>query len=302
MVVDELLDLLQHHRLHRLDPVHNVLLEGVLDALVGADHGHGVGVVGGSPAQGVRVEELLDVAPDSHHGHGHKRRSEPLCRGHNVGNNTLIVLVAPHLAGAPKADHDLVKDEENIILVAEGPDPLDVAWRVHEGAAGPNDGLQHDGGNGLGTLHENLLLEHGHCIGRDILMRAPHVKVERVRVEHFHVPGRSALAEPAPEVPCRREGRSGASVVRAVLGENLLLAGEPPGHADGRLVGLSATRGEEKPVNVARAELGEELGQAHSHFTVPESRVQEGDVLQLRLDPGFDLFRHGMAEIRAHCL
>ena len=73
---------------------------------------------------------------------------------------------------------DLVEDEEDVVLVAQRAHALEILLRVNEHARGAADGLHHDGGDLVGALHEDLLLQHGDRVGRDLVLGRAHLEVE----------------------------------------------------------------------------------------------------------------------------
>ena len=89
--------------------------------------------------------------------------------------------------------------------------------------------------------HQHLLFEHGDRVRSNLILGRAHFEVERLRVECLDVTRATAAAmlrEPAAEVTSCRERTRGAAVVRAVVGDDLLLSGEAAGDPDGRLVCL----------------------------------------------------------------
>ena len=68
-------------------------------------------------------------------------------------------LIREPLTGAAEADHDLVADHQDAVLVAQCAHAGQVAGRRHEHAVGAGDGLEHDRGDRVRALELDLLLE-----------------------------------------------------------------------------------------------------------------------------------------------
>ena len=165
---------------------------------------------------------------------------------------------------AERADH-LVGDEQHVVLVADLADPLEVAGRRREAAAGVLHGLEEDGGDGVGTLEldrlgdavggplaELVLVVLG--AGLELLRRAVEVRVrDAERRRHQRLERRLHARQPGDRQRALRRAVVGDRaadhlVLGRLAGELEVLLGELPR----RLDGLAATGGEEDAVQVAR--------------------------------------------------
>ena len=99
---------------------------------------------------------------------GEVAAGERLAQTHDVGADPRPV-AGKQLTGAAKAGGDLVGDEQQAELVAQGAHPLQVAGMIEAHATGPlNDGFEHDGGylfvaigNQLRQLYDAALVPLG---------------------------------------------------------------------------------------------------------------------------------------------
>mmetsp|Transcript_33923 Transcript_33923/g.93850 ORF Transcript_33923/g.93850 Transcript_33923/m.93850 type:complete len:200 (-) Transcript_33923:694-1293(-) len=195
---------------------------------------------GCTPTERGGLKVLLDVAAHSHHGQGQVGARKALGTGNDVGDD-VVVLESPHFAGPSKANHHLVADHEDAILVAQGPHALHVTLggQVHPSRA--NDGLEHHSGNRGGPLAKDLLFQEAQRLGRPLLVRRS--EREKVRVCRVHrldkTAGSAAALDEAPaEVTGGHERVRRATMVRAVVVDHFGPAREAAGHSNRSLVGL----------------------------------------------------------------
>jgi len=254
---------------------------------------------GAPPPEAVLLEEGVHVVADGAHGERHDGRGEALGGRDDVGNDALVVLEAPHLAGSAEPDHDLVDVEEDFVLVAEGADALHVAVGKEEDASGSRNALHHDGSDGVRSFHNDLLLEHeqGGC-GALLLRRAGELEHVGRGVPALDKVGSGSGLEPAA-VSRGVGGRVRAAVVRAVEGHDLLLARVPPRHGDRGLVGLGAGRRERDPGQTLGKDLADELAQAGSRLGHAEAAVNEGHAVQLLVNGGLHPGRDSLPTVGA---
>jgi hypothetical protein len=192
-------------------------------------------------------------------GEGEVRPGNALGKRDDVGDNAVEVLKAEHLAGAAEAEHDFVEDEEDVVLVAQRADTLEVARRRDEHAAASGDRLEEDGGNSLGAFVHDLLFHRGEATVDDARLVVPPRERKGVGVKHVHKAADVRLRHPAPGVSRHRERRRRAAVVRAVAREDLLPPCEAARGAHRRLVRFASAGREQKAVDVARADLRQQL-------------------------------------------
>mmetsp|Transcript_57289 Transcript_57289/g.147343 ORF Transcript_57289/g.147343 Transcript_57289/m.147343 type:complete len:300 (+) Transcript_57289:503-1402(+) len=184
VLVHELVDLLLHDGLNDiLRTSYEVMLKHELHALVARGQGDRVRVEGRAPAKGIVLEVILDRLPHRHHGQGHVSSREALRASHDV-RREVVVLEAPELARAPEPDHDLVRNHEDAVPVADGSHPLHVALRRHMDTARANHRFQHDRRDGVRALAEDLLLEVAQSLGSALLVGGSELESVRVRGVH----------------------------------------------------------------------------------------------------------------------
>merc|ERR1719296_607161 len=95
-----------------------VLFHRVFNTFVGTGHGHRVIGEGGTPAQGRVHEEVTDSLPHAKDGDRLIGSGQALGGSQNVRDHSIEVLKAPKLSSATETNHDLVKDQEDAVLVA----------------------------------------------------------------------------------------------------------------------------------------------------------------------------------------
>ncbi|MNM38091.1 hypothetical protein D3C81_488390 [compost metagenome] len=170
---------------------------------------------------------VTDGTGDLLRGEGGRQRQvaagERLAKAHDVGADPCPV-AGKQLAGAAKASGDLVGDEQQAELVAQGAHPLQVAGMIETHAACPlHDGFEHDGGylfvaigNQLRQLYDAALVPLGveATAGRFDKM----VLGQEALVELVHAAIRIADAH----------GAEGVTVIAAPQGDELG-AGRSPG-------------------------------------------------------------------------
>ena len=155
------------------------------------------------------------------------------------------------------------------MAVADLAHPLEVAGRRGEAAAGILHRLQVHGGDRLGVLREDGLLDGvggPAAEGHDVVLEVR--RPVEVGVGHLEGPGHQRFERGADLGDAGDgEGPHGGAVVRDVTADDLVplgladqlevLAGQLPR----RLDGLGAAGGEEDPVEVAGRQVGDLLGQ-----------------------------------------
>ena len=199
---------------------------------------------------------------------------------------------------------DLVGDQQHVVLVADLADPLEVAGRGREAAAGVLHRLEEDRGDGVGALELDRL---GDAVGRPLaelvlVVLGPGLELlgraVEVRVRH---PERRRHQRLERRLHARQAGDRQRALRRAVVGDGAAdhlvlgrLAGELEvllGQLPGRLDGLAATGGEEDAVQVARRVARDPLGE------VDGARVGVGPEREERQLGG--LLRCGLGELGA---
>eukprot|EP00962_Isochrysis_galbana_P047416 scaffold19380_cov107-Isochrysis_galbana.AAC.8 len=292
MRVHQPLHLGDHGGLERAHVLHNLRPQHVLNHLVAAGQGHWVGVVGGAPPERVRVEPVPDPLVHGHASQGHVGTRQPLCAGDNIWDDTLVLLESPQRSRPSEADHHLVGDVQDAVLIAQGPGALHVPTGVDQHAAGSDDRLDQETGNGRRQRHT-----------RGLRLIAGPLEQVRQRTVHVHdARGGATIAEPPAEVSRRSEGAAGAAVVRPVVGQYFGTAGEAAREAQRHLVGFGAATWKEHARQVGREDLRQELSQPAPHFAHAEARVDKRKRLQLRCDGLPHGRRDRVAQVGAHRL
>ena len=193
---------------------------------------------------------------------------DALGAGDHVGL-VAVALGAEHVAQPAEGADDLVADQQHVVLVADLADPLEVAGRRREAAAGVLHRLQEDRGDRLGAL---VLDRDGDLVGgpeAELLLVV--LEVRRAVVVGVRHPERRRHQRLERRLHARQPGDRQRALRGAVVGDgpadHLVLVGLAGdlevvlGQLPGGLDGLAATGGEEDPVEVARRVVGDPLGE-----------------------------------------
>lgn len=143
-----------------LDAMHNVVLQQMLDRLIRDRHGDGMGLVRRPIPQRLVFKVFHNGGRTRGHAEWDGRPRNAFGGGHNVGHHTGIMLKTKESTGPSKSHHDFVQVQQNAVLVANGSDALQVAWRKDEHTTRPNNALNHNAGNEVRTFVEDLFFEH----------------------------------------------------------------------------------------------------------------------------------------------
>ena len=218
-------------------------------------------------------ERLHQSVAGDHRAQRRVAGGEALGAGDDVGL-VVVALRAEHVAEAAERADDLVGDQQHVVLVADLADPLEVAGRGREAAAGVLHRLEEDRGDGVGTLELDGL---GDPVGRPAaegllvacrLAGAVLGGPVEVGVRHPERRGhqRLELRLHARQAGDRQRALGGAVVGDGPADDLVLgrLAGQLEvvlGQLPGALDRLAATTGEEDPVQVTRRVARDPLGQ-----------------------------------------
>src|SRR5215210_7299338 len=190
----------------------------------------------GEPAREVLVlHPVGDRLPDDHGAEGHIARVDALGDREDVGHDIPVVHAEP-LAGAAEPGHHFVADEQDPVPVADLADRLQVAVRRDDDPVRPDDRLHDHGGDRLGPLVlEDLLEVRRAGADRARIGVAGRASVG-IRVEHPHDARDPGLGLPPPRVAGKRDRAAGRPVVGAVARDDLVPARVPAGELDRVLV------------------------------------------------------------------
>ena len=151
------------------------------------------------------------------------------------------------MPGATEAGDDLIEDQQDVVSVADRADPLQVAGRWHADTRREHDGLRNECGDGLGPFEDDCLFQHCGRRRRERLGLEAETRLVRERWVHVNEARRKRLVDRPPAWRARRrEGVAGATVIPAVVRQNLellavaVLRRELARHLDGCLVSLGA--------------------------------------------------------------
>mmetsp|Transcript_15422 Transcript_15422/g.36392 ORF Transcript_15422/g.36392 Transcript_15422/m.36392 type:complete len:348 (-) Transcript_15422:325-1368(-) len=302
MLQRQFLELLQHDRLQVPHIVKHVLLQHVLHSLVGASQSYRMGVEGGAPANGVRHEVILDLLSDSDHGQRHEGGGEALGGSHDVRHNTFEVLEAEEMARAAETNHDLIANEQDVVLVTQSPEALHVSLGWDQDTTSTHDAFNEDGSNGLWPFSQDLVLEAGQSsLCCRVVCGAP-AEAVRLWVEELHEAVLPTLREFPAEVARGAQGGGRGPMVGPVLCEDLVLARVQACEADSSLVCLASATGEEEACQVSRANLSQKLRKLRPDGSQPKAAVHVRQRVQLLVDPLLDYFRDRVSQIHTNCL
>ena len=200
---------------------------------------------------------------------GDHRADRRVARGHALGAGDDVGLVAElggaeHLPHPPEGADDLVGDQQDVVLVADLADPLEVAGRGREAAAGVLHRLEEDRGDGVGALELDRLGDPVRGPAAEGLLVVAEVVGAAVEVGVGHLVG--AGDQRLEHLLQRRDAGDGQRALRGAVvghgpGDDLVLvglAGELEvllGELPRRLDGLAAAGGEEDAVEVAGRHL-----------------------------------------------
>ena len=221
-------------------------------------------------------ERLIDALGGDHRPHRRVGGGQRLRRRDDVGLIVVALAAEPVAEPAPGADH-LVGDQQHVVAVADLAHALEVAVLGRDAAACVLERLQDHGGDRLGALEEDLLLD---------LVRRPQRIAALGPVVAVGVRGLDPARDQRLEVGAQRrdpgglQGAQRGAVVCDLPGQELDLAGVAGAlvvgarELDRRLDRLRAAGREEDPVEVARGQRGDPLGELDR----PRVRVAPDDV------------------------
>ncbi len=234
----------------------DVLFEGGVQGADGRGRGQGVAAEGRGVQVGVGEHRREDLLGDHDVAAGDDRSAEGLAHGHDVGRDVPVV-DAPELAGAAHAGLHLVGDEDDVPGGADLAHPRQVVVGRHDGA-------------GL-ALHrfadEGRDVEADHVADLELLLQGVGVAVgHEPGTGHERLEGHAELALAAYAQAAHRlavEGPRGGDDAQHVVG--LLLVGVDLGELERALGGFGARVDEERVLQIAGGDHGNELAEVAAH-------------------------------------
>ena len=233
-------------------------------------------------------DRVVDMVGHEDGAHRHVAGGQPLGRGHEVGDD-VVVLAGEERAGAAEAGDDLVGNEQDVVLLANGVHGLQPPRRRHENASRPLDGLGIEGGNAVSAQFRDLRPQGGDRRVDDRLrVGAGRIAIGIVR-RNLVLPivGHSETGVKDPyrgKSGSRRRGpmvaifdRDELVLLRCRLGV-IVVADEPDRAVDG----VGAAEREVDMVEVARRQFGQPGGQTNGRLGAqPEIARRIGKLAQL---------------------
>ena len=276
--------------LRKIQPLH------FLDRRDCRRQGERVGFVGMS----VREEVVAEIGSNLARGRAQPERNggvgDALGRGQDVWNHVPVIHSEP-LAGATPAAHDLIRDQQNLMVIAYFSQTRHVLFWRHQHAVGPHHGLDNH------RCHVALVLNHVLDVlrTRDIATRVSVANWTFVAI-HF---GRKndardlarGLHRPPSRIAGRRHRSHGRTVVGAIAGNDLGLAAHHAGNLEGGFVRLSAGSGKEEFLEARGQDFEQTLTEFRSDLG-GETRTDKGQLpglLRNRVDYSPVLMTEGHA-------
>jgi hypothetical protein len=164
-------------------------------------------------------------------------------------------------ACAPKTGHDLIRDEQYAIAIAQRPHTLQIALGRDDDPVGAGDRFEQHRGDGLRTFVQDDFFQVIEVILaklclRNICIGAVEGRAVAVGIQKMDHP-RHQVGLPVQPARVAGQGHcpgSGA-VVGAVASQDLMFAGVGAGQLDGVFVGICSTQGEQEAVQARRCDL-----------------------------------------------
>ena len=254
----------------------------------GDPRGAGDGVAAVGRAMGALAPALLEVAPG---GESAQRQAvgDRLGDRHRVGHDP-GVLERPHPAGPAVAGLDLVGDEQDPVLVAEGAQLAQERDRCRLVAALALDRLDEDRCHARGRHDERgQPAERVHARLRRERLVAREVAVDRREGRQVHRGQERLVAGPIVQARARDRGRPERPTVEGALeGDDRRPAGRPSGELERRLDRLRPGVQEEDRVDRVGQRPGEHLGQDLDRLGVADRARRPDEPVDLGVDRGRD--------------
>ena len=198
------------------------------------------------------------------------------------------------LSRPAEAGHDFIGDQQDPVLVAELAQTLEESGRRDDETRVADDRLEQDRRDVLRALVPEHLLD---VRERGLRGRAVWGAV-RIGVEEADDTGDAGLVGPAAVIAPEGHRPLRLPVERAVLGHDLVAAGEHARDADRVLVRLGAACCEQRLRQIARGDLSEKTRELGA-LLLTEARRDVAEPLGLLLDRAHDL-RMSVSEVDIH--
>ena len=172
----------------------------------------------------------------------------------------VVVLVGEPLTGAAEASHHFVGDVHDVVVTAEFLQTFEIAGRRRDDAGGTDHALDDDRGDRARTLVHDDVLEVLQCTFTLLLDRL-RVEVGAVQVWAHEVHDRvGILIRPPTRFAGEIDREAGVAVVRAICGEDLVLAGLHARNTNRVLDCFRTPDGEEHFLVIRGREVADALG------------------------------------------
>ena len=183
--------------------------------------------------------------------------------------------------------------------VTDLPHPREVVSRREQHAVRAHHRLEDDRGDAVGSFVLDHLRQVGdRPVGLLLVAGGAERRAVGVRPEEVDDAGDRRLGAPPAGLAGEGHGRGRRAVVAAVRRQHLVAAGVGTGHAQGVLVGLGATVGEEHPVEPVRG-VGRDQSRRFVAGLVGERRRHRAQPFRL-LDDGGDHLGVLVTEVEVH--
>ncbi len=300
----QVLHLFQEVFPHLRGAPHQIVLADVVQDRVADGAGQGVLAVGVPVHEGPVA--LPDGPVDRLGAHDAEKRG--VAPGQALGADQHIRADSPVLhgevpAGPPHAGHDLVRDEQHVVFVADLPDSPEIpVLGDHGPGSGPNHRLGHEGGDRIRALVENGPLQVlGALQAAAFRNETEGAAVAIGRADVRRVLNQGLIVAPAAGVAAQGQGSQGVAVIAAPPGDHLVFHGPAPvhlilsGQLDRGFHCLRAAGQIVDPVQPLRGQVHEAPGQGNRGFGGELGAVREGDLSGL-LEHGLPDFLHPVTD------
>ncbi len=262
----------------------------------------GVAVIDRAERVLVGLEARFDLVVDDAGAEREIARRDRLGEAHDVGLHAPGARSRPG-AGAAEAGDDLVRDQQDVVLVEQRTELGPIGGGRHDDAAGPHHRLGDHGGDGIGALELDLLLERGEAKVRQPLgiglVEGIAIGKRRRSMKHARHQRLVGAAEIGIAVD------RGATEMRAVIalleGQELHAVGLAlylpilPRDAERALDRVRATGGEKRPAHaLGRQELDEPVAELDQRRV---RRAAEGGVVGKLGELAGDRLLNGLARV-----